>query len=131
MIDMSDDKYLDVLQNIEFNIVEVYRVDRSLLDLDAKEAIDALVRYYRAIEDDRVPPDLSLSEPGGRVFDSVKKVCEWRLGKSPLPGSSEMIEAIPVSELVGCLRKIQKSIPRWSGQGGRQGYLKFVSQYVK
>ena len=42
-----------------------------------------------------------------------------------------MIEAIPVSELVGCLRKIQKSIPRWSGQGGRQGYLKFVSQYVK
>ena len=53
MIDMSDDKYLDVLQNIEFTIVEVYNVDRSLLDIDAKEAIDALVRYYRAVEDDR------------------------------------------------------------------------------
>ncbi len=37
---------------------------------------------------------------------------------------------IPVSELVECLREIQKSVPRWSQQGGRQGYLDFVSQYL-
>jgi hypothetical protein len=127
---MPDEKYLDVLQNIEFAIVEVYNADKSLIDMDAKEAIDALVRYYRAVEDDRQPPDLSLSKPGARVFDAVQAICYWRLGKAPLPKTGEMTEAIPVSELVVCLRKIQKSITRWSGHGGRQGYLKFVSQYV-
>jgi len=37
---------------------------------------------------------------------------------------------IPLSALVECLREIQKSIPRWSRQGGRKGYFDFVSQYL-
>jgi hypothetical protein len=128
---MPDEKYLDVLQNIEFAIVEVYNADREkLIDKDAKEALDALLRYYRAVEEGRQPPDLSLSAPGARVFDAVRVMCEFRLGRAPLPRTGEMIEAIPVSELVACLRKVQKSITRWSSHGGRQGYLKFVSQYV-
>src|ERR1017187_8641657 len=32
-----EDEYLDVLQNIEFAIMRVFRADRSLLDLDAKD----------------------------------------------------------------------------------------------
>ena len=48
------DKNMDVLQNIEFGIVEVYRADPSLIDIDAKDAIDALVRRYRA---DRIIAD--------------------------------------------------------------------------
>jgi hypothetical protein len=31
--------HLDVLQNIEFGIVAVYRVEPSLLDMDAKDAV--------------------------------------------------------------------------------------------
>jgi hypothetical protein len=41
-----DEEKLDVLQNIEFGIVEVYRADKSLLDFDVKDAMDALVRHY-------------------------------------------------------------------------------------
>jgi hypothetical protein len=55
---------LDVLRNVEFSVVQVYRADRSLLGLEVKDAVDAL------------------------VFRSVQRVCEWRLGRSSLPGST-------------------------------------------
>jgi hypothetical protein len=124
------EKNLDVLQNIEFGIVEVYRADRSLLDIDVQDAIDALVRHYHAEEEHRRPPTLKIGDRAHQVFASVQRMCEWRLGRS-LPGETAMAgAAIPVSELVACLREIQKSVPRWSRQGGRRGYLDFVSQYV-
>ena len=126
-----DEKNLDVLQNIEFAIIEVYRADSSLLDIDAKDAVDALVRHYHAEEERHTPPAVKLGERAQRVFRSVQTICEWRLGRLPFPGETDLSEAgIPVSELVKSLREIQKSIPRWSRQGGRKGYLEFVSQYL-
>lgn len=125
------EKNLDVLQNIEFGIVEVYRANRALLDIDAKDAMDALVRHYHAEEEQRTPPTMTLAERAERVFRSVQTICEWRLGRSSFPGETAAPESgMPISELVKCLREIQKSIPRWSRQGGRKGYLDFVSQYL-
>jgi hypothetical protein len=125
------ERNLDVLQNIEFGIVEVYRADRSLLDIDAKDAIDALIRHYHAEEEQRTPPAMMLGERAQRVFLSVQGMCEVRLGRSSFPGETVELESgTPVPELVRCLREIQKSIPRWSRQGGRKGYLDFVSQYL-
>ncbi len=125
------EKNLDVLQNIEAAIVDIYRADRSLLDFDVKEALDALVRRYHAEEEQRRPPAAQLSERACRVFDAVQRMCELRLGRIEGQGAEEMREfAIPVAELVECLRQVQKSVPRWTKQGGRQGYLTFVSQYV-
>lgn len=123
---------LDVLQNIEFGIIEVYRADPSLLDIDAKDAIDALVRHYHAEEEQRTPPALRLGERAQRVFGVVQGYCEWRLGRAPSPTDAgvEMETGISVSDLVTALREIQKSIPRWSRQGGRRGYLEFVEQYL-
>jgi hypothetical protein len=124
-------KNLDVLQNIEFGIIAVYRVEPSLLDIDAKDAVDALIRHYHAEEEQRTPPKMRLAERAERVFRSVQTFCEWRLGRSPFPGETAVeLSVIPVSDLVKCLREIQKSIPRWSRQGGRKGYLDFVSQYL-
>jgi hypothetical protein len=125
------EKNLDVLQNIEVGIVEVYRADPTLLDADAKGAIDALARHYHAEEEQRTPSARALGERAERVFQSVQIACEWRLGRAPFPGETEKLDSgIPLSELVRCLREIQKSIPRWSRRGGRQGYLDFVSHYI-
>jgi hypothetical protein len=125
------EEHLDVLQNIEFGIIEVYRADPALLDFDAKDAMDALVRCYHAEEERRTPPKMNLGERAQRVFESVQRMCEWRLGRSPAPGETAMLgSGISISELVSCLREIQRSIPRWSKQGGRKGYLDFVSQYL-
>jgi hypothetical protein len=43
-----EEEYQDVLQNIEFAIVQVYREDRTLLDSDVLESLEALQRYYQA-----------------------------------------------------------------------------------
>ena len=124
------EKNLDVLQNIESGIIDVYRADPSLLDFDAKDAIDALVRHYHAQEEGRTPPAVKIGDRAHRVFMSVQTICEWRMGKSTFPGETEITKPVPVSELVKSLREIQKSIPRWTRQGGRKGYLEFVSQYL-
>jgi hypothetical protein len=123
-----DEKNLDVLQNIEFGIILVYRDHPSLLDMDVKDAIDTLVRHYHAEEEQRRPPAPGLSDLAQRVFVSVRSMCEWRLGRSTGPATPP--SPIPISELVEALRKIQKSIRRWSSVGGRQGYLNFVKQYL-
>jgi len=43
-----EDKYLDVLQNIEFAIVSVYRKESDLSDYEVMDALDALINLYRA-----------------------------------------------------------------------------------
>lgn len=104
-------KNMDVLQNLEFGIIEVYRADPSLLDVDAKDAIEALLRHYHALEVQKTPPARSLPKRVERVFQSVQQKCEWRLGNAVFAGESEKI-GIPLPELVVCPRTIQKSIPR-------------------
>jgi len=95
------------LQNIEFAIVEVYRADRSLLDFDAKDALDALVRHYHAQEEQRTPPQLRLDDRSLRVFESVQRICEWRLGRVPGPrGTADPEASLPIGELVACLKRI-------------------------
>ena len=126
-----EDRNLDVLQNIEFGIVAVYRADASLLDIDAKDAIDALIRHYHAEEENRTPPVRRLADRAEKVFQSVLAMCEWRMGRDPGPLPSEPIHSkISLADLIDCLRKIQKSIPKWSGQGGRKGYLDFIGPYL-
>jgi hypothetical protein len=126
-----DEKNLDVLQNIEFGIIQVYRADKSLLDFDVKDALDALVRHYHAEEEQRRPPFMRLGDRAQRVFSSVQAFCEWRLGRAPFPGEGPLLESPkPIDELVACLRKVQKSVPLWSERGGRQGYLNFINPFL-
>jgi len=129
-----DDEYLDVLQNIEFGIIRVFRADRSLLDLDAKDAVAALIRHYRAEEEHRSPPDVRLGAQAQRIFDSLLPICEWRMGRQghSVPAELGASPAAPntLDDISTCLRRIQKSIDFWNKRNGRQGYLSFVAAYV-
>jgi hypothetical protein len=132
---MQEDKYLDVLQNLEFGIILVYRKDRKLLDYNALEAIDGLTRIYAAQQRAYAPPTLKLSERAQRVFDSVKAMCEWRLGREKFPSDTEQPDAVvstplQVADIVWCLRRISKSIRFWTKQAGRQGYLNYINLYL-
>ncbi len=70
------------------------------------------------------------------VFEAVKFMCDWRLGE-PQSEDSEMpdLETLglrpkTLDEIVACLKRIRKSISLWTKQGGRQGYLIFVSNFL-
>jgi hypothetical protein len=128
-----EDEFQDVLQNIEFAIVSEFRQDRSVLDMNVLDAVNALTRLYEAEELNREPPKARLSDRSQKIFDAVRKVCDWRLGLDPGPPDrmdEEVPEPIARAEMVACLKRLRKSIERWSKQGGRQGYLHFVQQYI-
>ena len=109
-----EEQYLDALQNIESGIMRVFRADPSILDLDAKDAVAALMRHYRAEQEQRTPPDMRLGGQAQRIFDSVLPFCEWRLGRESPSQPPELGPGpevpITLDEIGACLRRIQKSI---------------------
>lgn len=136
---MRDDvveQFQDVLQNIEVAILSVYASQPDLLDLDVIDALDALVRTYAAEQDSRVPPKLRLSGRAALVQDAVRRMCEWRLGRStlerdkpdePIPPPAE---ANSVADILLCLKRVRKSVHTWNEQAGRQGYLDYIDMFL-
>jgi hypothetical protein len=128
-----EDVHLDMLQNIEFAIVSVYREQPGLRDTQVMRALDALIDVYRAETRGHTPKEVSLPEPEDTVFQHTKEMCEFRLGRQttvtrkqvPFEGDKT------ANEILACLRKIRRSVERWNKRGGQQGYLQFVSEFVK
>lgn len=128
-----EDTHLDVLQNIEFAIVSVYRERGDLVDYDVMRALDALIDVYRAESRGYTPKEIHLPEQESLVFQRVKDICEFRLGRNELRINQNIISGAEktANEILACLRRIRKSVDRWHQRGGQQGYLQFVNQYVK
>jgi len=132
-----EERYQDVLQNIEFAIIQVYRDHPEMTDWEALAAIEALLRKYRAEVRGRQAKPPSLAPLADEVYEFVKTMCEWRLGRETLFADKEgtplnlPIEPITLDELIACLKRVRKSINLWTREGGRQGYLTFVSQFIR
>jgi hypothetical protein len=127
-----EDAHLDVLQNLEFAIVSVYRKQSALRDVEVMRALDALIDVYRAEARGHTPKDINLPEPERTVFQRTKEMCALRLGRQEavtrvhVPFEGEKT----VQDILACLRKIRKSVERWNKRGGQQGYLHFVREFV-
>jgi hypothetical protein len=136
MHDEVVDRFMDVLQNIEVAILSVYASQPDLLDLDVIDAFDALVRTYAAEQDSRVPPKLRLSERAALVLDAVRRMCEWRLGRTALEADEPdqpippPAEANSVADILICLKRVRKSVHTWNEQAGRQGYLDYIDTFL-
>jgi hypothetical protein len=127
-----EEQYLDVLQNIEFAIVSVYRENPDLLDYDVDKVLNLLWTEYRNEKQDKTVPAPQLGVNAQRVYARVKSMCEWRLGRQKLgaekDGKPVEMDLKPLTrdEIMACLKRIRKSIELWTKQGGRQGYLYFI-----
>ncbi len=128
-----EDEYLDVLQNIEFAIISVYRQHPDVRDSVVLRAIEALIDTYRAEARSQTPKPLKLPETEALIFAQVREVCDLRLGRGGLGMTAEQAPAQDktVEEIVACLRRIRKSVERWNKRGGQQGYVTFVNQFIK
>ena len=129
----DEEQYLDVLQNIEFAIVEEFRRDPAILDLNVREAVNVLARQYESEEEGRTPPRAQTTDRTRAVFDAVRTVCEWRMGRPRGPVLAKDDPPVPdiaVAEMAACLKRIRKSVDLWSKESGPRGYLNFVRQYI-
>lgn len=129
-----EEEFEDVLQNLEFAIVSVARQVPTLVDYDVESTLDNLIRYYSAEAQSRTVTLPPLNADRQAIFDRVQAMCEWRLGRSNALTAEELAGPSPrtinASEVVACLKRIRKSVQRWTKQGGRRGYLTFVDQFI-
>ena len=129
-----EEKYFDVLQNIEFAIVNVYRRERDLTDYDVDKVLSALILAYKSQRQNRDFVQPALKPLAQQVYDDVEQMCEWRLGRVALerddfqPGPSP--DPISIDEVIACLKRIRKSIEIWNKRGGMRGYLQYVDQFI-
>jgi len=117
----------DLLQNIEFSIVEAYRRNPAVTDFDVTDALDAITRQYGAEMAGRDPSTIPLDPRAMDVYTNARTICEWRLGRST---AASPVTTVTLEETVAALRTIMKSVRRWSGRGGKRGYLDFVKNYL-
>jgi len=134
-MDSFEDQYLDVLQNIEFAIVRVYREQPDLTDYDVDNALNALIRAYRFEQQNQAISPPNLNPLAKKVYESVKLMCEWHLGREKLFESTvhgEIPSPPPktMDEIIACLRRVRKSVERWNKRSGTRGYLQYVSQFI-
>ena len=135
MAEPFEEKYEDVLQNIEFGIVQIYRAHPEMTDAEALNAVEAAIRFYQAEANKRNPPPLRLSPLAQEAFNSAKAMCEWRMGRTHMLDEKNQpvdVEMTPntVGEILACLKRIRRSIEFWNKRGGRQGYLNYVIEFL-
>lgn len=136
MAERVEEKFLDVLQNIEFALVGVFREHDKLTDYGADYAIETLIKQYTAELLGRTPPPLPKFPPHEQqAYDNVRAMCEWRLGRADAEdGSGQEVnpgEPIALADLIACLKRIRSSIQFWTKKLGRRGYYEFVKGFVK
>jgi hypothetical protein len=129
-----EDQYIDVLQNIEMSILSVYREHDDLLDYDVDKVLNILWTEYRNERTGKEMP-LPVLNPNARlIYDRVKEMCQWRLGRTDILSNNKAArikpEAITVDEIMDCLKRIRKSVALWTKEGGRQGYLYFIDNNI-
>lgn len=129
-----EERYEDVLQNIEFGIIQVYRRHPEMTDWDALQAVERLLRDYQAEVKGRQVRPPSLRHLSQQVYDSAWTMCEFRLGREHLLDEDDRpldldVEPLSLDEIIACLKRIRKSINLWTREGGRQGYLTYVDQF--
>ena len=131
-----EEEYQDVLQNIEFAILSVYRERPEMVDYEVEKALNGLIELYTAEERNREPrPQRNIQDASLLVYERTKSMCEWRLGRPDGLEAEDgqgipMPEPITLSEMIACLKRIRKSVERWTKRGGRQGYLNFVGEFL-
>ncbi len=135
MAEKFEEQYQDALQNIEFALVQVYRAHPEMTDWDARDAMEALIRTYQAEARGHAMPVLKLKPLAQESYDSVKAMCEWRLGRREMLDENKHPLDLPLTpmaldEIIACLKRIQRSIEKWQKHGGRRGYFDFVQQFL-
>jgi hypothetical protein len=130
-----EDEYLEVLQNIEFNIVQIAQEHPEMTDWDALSAVEALIAAYRKKSAGRQATPPKLSPLAKEAYAVLNAMCNWRLGEGQLLNEEDEPVDIPrdpitADEMLACLKRIRLSINRWTKQGGRRGYLTFIDQFL-
>ena len=132
------EKHADTLQNIEFEVIQVYKKHPELSDWNVDNVYEGLQRVYRAESGQRPAPVLKLSPLEQELYESVKAMCDLWLGVRPeedqvAKKSKKMAKSDTLKtheDILECLKQLRSSVKLWTKNFGRQGYLNYVGQFI-
>ncbi len=128
MLAEFEDQYIDVLQNIEWALLSLVKDHPELSDHDMLRIIEQALTYYKSQQrENPVIAQSKLTNIRQDIFERIRSMCEWRLGRLPPPDKQIACNPITIEELILCLKRIEKSIKFWTKQGGRKGYINFAA----
>jgi len=125
-----EEEYLDVLQNIESIVNELAQADTALSDYEVEKVYNGLIVHYSAQAAHKSAAPFSGEERTRYLFMRVKGMCDFRLGQlegQPLP---QDIEPVELRAMMACLKRLRKSVQFWTKEGGRKGYLTYISNFL-
>lgn len=128
------DEDLPALRELETAVVELWRKHPDMTDYVASRAFEGAFQIYRALSRGHEPKPPAASGLDAVAFSLVRTVCEKLLTDGPAPMKNNPrgdTDPVPLPKLVEYLRELQNSVRRHTQLGGRQGYLNFVSGFLK
>lgn len=125
----------DVLQNIEFAVIEVYREHPELTDINVDRVYENLQRAYQNELKSKPAPKANFSALEQKLIQNVREMCEHRLGRADYSQPDKVrgqFHTISIENLILCFKRLRRSIEFWTGKnGGIRGYLNYVKDFVR
>ena len=125
-----EQQYADVLQNIEYAIISVYREHPDISDKSVLRVLNEIIDRFVNEKQGREPRGVYLPEHSELMYDRVNEMCQFRLGRISIE-DMPCARAVSIDEIIACLKRIRKSVKTWRKERGKQVYLNYVSNFIK
>lgn len=119
----SEDKYLDILQNIEFIIHKIYREQGNITDKNVETALDYLIEMGKAQMDlpskflTKLPPNVQ------NIVDAIDAILEMR--ETFTKNKEQLMDRLM------CIYRILDSVRTHYDPKDDCSYLDFIGQFVR
>jgi hypothetical protein len=132
-----EEENLEILQNIEWSILNVYRAHTDLTDYQVDQALEALTRSFqreKAGDAEGAAALLPKNDLPREVYLAMKLTCNWRMGREEavVDETDQPIQFDPVDidTILACLKRLRKSLSTWNKRSGTRGYLDYIAQFL-
>lgn len=127
MTDEFTDRYLDVLQNIEFAISTTARKRQDVCDRNVKEALEEALRYYNSLSKKTEYRKPLMPDNTREIYEAIVAILKWRETKTKL-----FVGKLSNEEIIKCLQKILGSVNfHMKSWDGLTNYLDFIEEFVR
>lgn len=121
-----EERFFHELLAIERTVVDFAAEHPAASDHTARSVYEVLRDRHRAIALGREPKPARLDGLDAALHARLLEICGEALGGAT--ASEERRE--PAAALESCFKRLLKSVDRWSGVGGRTGYLDHIKRFL-
>lgn len=139
-----DEHFVFILQDIEEIVLKYFRKNPEMTDYSVQRVYDALAAHYKADVTGRTPKTPDLDGLESRVFKSLLNRCERIIGRRQtardLKAASEADQyddpddvdrpGIDSAAILACANRLRKIVSSRTKSHGRQGYVKYLDEFI-